>query len=141
MHGKSPQHAEYACQTLRLHRLSGFVGFQALKMEIFPAFSEKGNILVLLGVCRLHIDLSTCIGHGPESLRHHCGWLPAVRVIAPLCARANHVFPAFSEKGNIPLPSLPQFLEKAGKTRFADTRQQQHTAASQANSAEAQSRR
>ena len=29
MHGKSPQHAECACQTLRLHRLSGFVDFQA----------------------------------------------------------------------------------------------------------------
>jgi hypothetical protein len=29
VHGKSPQHAECACQTLRLHRLSGFVDFQA----------------------------------------------------------------------------------------------------------------
>ena len=31
VHGKSPHHADYECQTLRLHRLSCFVGFQALQ--------------------------------------------------------------------------------------------------------------
>ena len=29
VHGKSPQYAECACQSLRLHRLLGFVDFQA----------------------------------------------------------------------------------------------------------------